>query len=67
MVIPNNINSNLIRTQSNNHLKMDLEEVTEFKLFDSTRKDNYNRRSRPFHQNHHKNRRLNPNQIKRRR
>ena len=56
-----------IERLSNNHLKMNLEEVTEFKLFDSSRKDNFNRRSRPFHQNHHKNRRVNPNQIKRRR
>ena len=57
-----------IERLSDDHLKMDLEEVTEFKLFDSSRKENFNRnRPRPFHQNKNQNRRPNPNQIKRRR
>jgi hypothetical protein len=59
-----------IERLSDDHLKMDLEEVIEFKLFDSSRKENFNRnRPRPFHQNknQNQNRRPNPNQIKRRR
>jgi hypothetical protein len=57
-----------IERLSDDHLKMDLEEVTEFKLFDSSRKENFNRnRPRSFHQNKNQHRRLNPNQIKRRR